>query len=534
MKILESIIKNITVFNDRAQIFRTAEFEVEKGEHILRFENLPASVESKSVQVNGKGAVILKNIKFKKVFFEEITNETVVKLQNEKQKLEIIIDEINDDIENAEKELEFIENIAQKTVHTNEKSKSELNPNNWIKMVEFYRNKLDSLNKEIRLKNLDLAKEENKLGKIQNEINQAGRSHNKTKNVVDVVVTAEEKTKVWLLLSYIVYGASWKPAYNIRVSSDEKTVLLEYNAQIKQFTGEDWKDVTVKLSTAQVQVGGTLPKLAPWHVDIYYPPVMSPVMQNVKFKTAKPKKGSKKRAILKEKEYEKLDFFEEAPPMIEKPTAQVEQKATSSVFTTEGKNTVLSDNLDYTVTILLTEFNAEFNYFAVPKLSPIAYLKAKVKNTTDFPLLTGGMNVFFDNSFVAESQLKHVLPDSDFDLSLGADESIKIEHKLVKKYNQHEGVFTKKNVEILEYETKIKNNKKTNISITVKDNIPVSQNDNIKVDLIIPKYKEDSKTLKIDKQGIITQKIEIEPGKELKQNLKFEVEYQKDIKITGL
>ena len=63
MNILESKITKVTVFNDRAQVTRVAQTDTTKGEHIFRFENLPESIEEKSIQVNGLGKVLLKEIK---------------------------------------------------------------------------------------------------------------------------------------------------------------------------------------------------------------------------------------------------------------------------------------------------------------------------------------------------------------------------------------------------------------------------------------------------------------------------------------
>lgn len=526
MQILNSKIVNVTVFADRAQIQKIAEVEIEKGDHVLRFENLPKNVESKSVQVNGKGNALLKNIKFKKEYFAETSNDKLQKLKKEEDVINYKIDELNNVIENAEKELEFIENIAQKTVQSGEKSKPELDPESWMKMVGFYRTKLDELNKEIREKNIELEKEENILSKIESEISQFGNESTKIKNVVDVVVVVEEKTKIGLLLSYIVYGAGWKPVYNARISSDRK-VLLEYNATIVQNTGEDWKDVSVKLSTAQVQIGGQLPQIKPWYIDVFdEKPLMAPKEEKIR-SFAKSKKKSSKM----------LDSFDDiisTAHTIKKPKVKVKNNETSSVFETTGKYTILSDNLESTVTISLEEFEAKFNYFATPKLSPIAYLIASVKNSSNFALLSGGINVFFENNFVAETKLKNVLPNNEFKLSLGVDEGVHIEYKLLKKYNKHEGVFTKKNVQIYEYLTIIQNSKETGISISIKDNIPVSRNDNIKVDLIVPKYKEDTENLKIDKQGLITQDFILDSKEERKIQLKFEVEYQKDLVISGL
>ena len=60
----------------------------------------------------------------------------------------------------------------------------------------------------------------------------------------------------------VVTGVTWQPYYDLHaVTSDGKTlpeVSLIYYANITQFTGEDWYDVTLALSTASSQARGRL------------------------------------------------------------------------------------------------------------------------------------------------------------------------------------------------------------------------------------------------------------------------------------
>lgn len=50
----------------------------------------------------------------------------------------------------------------------------------------------------------------------------------------------------------------------------------------------------------------------------------------------------------------------------------------------------------------LLHLEPSFEYETVPKLAAHAFLKAKVKNDTDYALLEGPANVFLDNNFVSK------------------------------------------------------------------------------------------------------------------------------------
>jgi hypothetical protein len=64
--------------------------------------------------------------------------------------------------------------------------------------------------------------------------------------------------------------------------------------------------------------------------------------------------------------------------------------------------------------------------------------------------------------------------------------------------------------------------------------IPVSDDASIEVKLIEPKYKEDTDSLIINKQGLIERKITVKSNEEISEKLKFTVEYSKDIRVQGI
>ena len=57
-----------------------------------------------------------------------------------------------------------------------------------------------------------------------------------------------------------------------------------------------------------------------------------------------------------------------------------------------------------------TRLAATLQFQSTPKLIEAAFLSANANNTTDYPLLAGPMNTFFDDTFVATSNLKTVMP----------------------------------------------------------------------------------------------------------------------------
>ncbi len=528
--IIQSQITKVTVYSDRAEISRSTENELIQGDHLLIFDMLPDHTESNSIQVRGIGNAALKDVKFRTVYFDEHPDSDLTVLHAQEIELADRMNELDDTIKHSEQEKSFIEDIAKSiTSAAGENYTPEIDPQKWIKMVEFYRNKLDTLDRDIRTAQKDKNIIHNKIKKLSKEIKEIAGRNRKQKNQVEASIEMKETGKLTLELSYIVYGPSWKPVYNISVASAEKILTLTYNALIQQNTSEDWNDAAIRLSTARPNINGQQPELTPWHLSLYrpvriqassapeLPPVRSAAMSQM-FKV------SDEDAYPEEECLAEMDIAE----------SSVETGITSAVFNVNGINTIKSDNQQYKVTILIQDFPAVFRYSSVPKLSPYAYLKSMVKNDTDFPLLPGETNVFLDNNFVASAYQELIAPSEEFWTFLGIDESISVDHKFIKKFIVTEGLISKTTKIRYEYLITVKNKKKSEEDVVIWDQLPISGNEEIKVELVEPVYKSDSAKLKMNESRFLEWFFKMKPGEEVKIPFIFVVEYPKNSEVAGL
>lgn len=58
--------------------------------------------------------------------------------------------------------------------------------------------------------------------------------------VIGILLSVKEAADIQLLVSYVVSNAGWKPKYDLRVSSKERTMQMSYFGMVEQSTGEDW------------------------------------------------------------------------------------------------------------------------------------------------------------------------------------------------------------------------------------------------------------------------------------------------------
>ena len=193
-------------------------------------------------------------------------------------------------------------------------------------------------------------------------------------------------------------------------------------------------------------------------------------------------------------------------------------------------SSIPSDNSPQKIPVTTAALAANPEYLTTPKLQAAAFLTAKAVNSSDFPLLTGAMNVFLDGTFVATSTLRTVMPGEKFDLALGADEGISVRHKRVQRFTEDTGLTSSGKRVTYEYILTLQNNKKTAARVIVADQIPVSRNEKIVVKQLAP----DTKELKPAPDGTLKWTLDLKPAEKRELTLKFSIDHPNDVQVTGL
>jgi uncharacterized protein (TIGR02231 family) len=210
---------------------------------------------------------------------------------------------------------------------------------------------------------------------------------------------------------------------------------------------------------------------------------------------------------------------------------EINEENTSFSFVLPRKVDIVSDGQPHRVSISTANADAAMTYYTVPKLVQNAFLKAKMKNPFQFPLLTGPIGVFFDQKLVGTASLNEtVLKDGEINLSLGIDEAIKIERKLQNKNTDYAGVFSKETKITFEYAIELTNGKSKEVTIDLNDQFPISRNEKIVVEMLTPKGNDAT----VNDEGIISWKVTLAPGAKKSIPVKYSIAYPKDTTITGL
>jgi uncharacterized protein (TIGR02231 family) len=498
-------ISYVTVFTNNAMIKKEGKVSLKKGENTIELSDFTPAMLDSSLQLKmiGSSEIKISDVKVQQTFLQKIQHEKIKKLQS---KLDQLLSQITTNT-NQVAIITSSNDFLKRTTPFSQNQK--VLPSEMEAHAKFLENSLaQNYNRiaKIELQNTDLQKEK---APLEQELKLL-ETPEQSKSIQISLSSPRDLKDQKFEISYMINNAHWNPQYILNADTNTKKVQWSDFASISQSSGEDWTNASIEISTAKPFGTKAPAALEAWYIDTYHPPRSAYVQLEMMEKRETPTK-----AMI-------ADSYAE-------PVTQ--QESTSFSFVLPGKITIPSDNQPHKVFIASSSNEADFHYRAVPRLSLAAYLTAVLNNPFPFPLLSGKMTLLLDGKVVdIRTTAKTIFPQEEVQLSLGADESIKIEHKQKKKFNKESGIISKETQVIYEYTNEVTNGKNKPIHITIEDHFPVSQNEQIKVVLDMPQKN----SAKITNEGIITWDLELKAHEQKVLPVNFTVSHPEKINITGL
>ncbi|HEX3729952.1 MAG TPA: mucoidy inhibitor MuiA family protein, partial [Opitutaceae bacterium] len=286
---VNSAITAVTVYSDRAVVTRSAAVDVDRPETVEAvFARLPAGLQEASLHADGSGTAgaTLLDVTGRPVYVDHPADERIRDLDAQLKQLETQQRQIDDDRAELKARRASLAKVESTETRPGDKQPRPT-LEDLSQLEEFMsagRVKIAAALRDLDQRADDLAA---KREALQSQLSALrGSGGNSYKSVV-VRFAAARAGRVELEVSYTVFGATWSPSYDARVSDAGRAVALGYFGQVRQSTGEDWKNVALTLSTARPSLGGSPPTLPAWSVDLYVPPVTAAAMDEYRDKTVK-------------------------------------------------------------------------------------------------------------------------------------------------------------------------------------------------------------------------------------------------------
>lgn len=546
MKIdLDSTITEVTVYPSGGQVTRQATAAVDgAGEHALSFVGLPMQLDSASFRATGSGpaGTRILSVESTQEFHDAAPEESLTRLRDEIEQLGQSIQLLDERNGLLAKQEQWLTSLGEQSARSLAwgLARGTAKPSDASGLLAY----TDEESQRLATARQELQRQRNEtqrtLDARHRELARLSGAYHPDRLTAVVRIETAEAGEVTLNLSYLVYGAGWRPRYDARVDADSANVSLTQQALVTQNTGEDWQQVALSLSTARPSATVRLPdEPDPWYLDVYQPaPPPMPKMARARAPLAF---GGAADGFAAQ-----ASMAMPSAPMMEEPvayqardmalaTADVEQSGAAQVFHIGGASDVPSDGSPHTLGIGVYDLPCRLEYISEPVISEGAHLRALPKNTTGTVLLPGEMYVFHagaaGDEYVGATNLELTAQDAELTLYLGIDSNVTIKRELIER-DTDKGNILQTGIRrvTLGYRVTLANRTRTAQHVILKDRMPVPRHERIKIKPLDFRPQPTSKT----KLEQMTWDMQLAAGEERKIEWRFTIEAPADLNVTNM
>lgn len=539
---LTTTITGVTVYPDRAQVTRAGATRLDApGEHTLRIGGLPLALLSDSVRASGKGPAGMRILAVEQSHEANPTapEATLQALQTEIERLEREIALLDERLRSVEERQGWLRTLGDQAARSlawgiaRGATKPE-DASSLFSYADEQAQYLASSRQEIQTTRNETQRT---LDARRRELSRLGGAGQPDRLVASVRIETTAAGEVQIELSYLLYGASWRPRYDARVEAAAGRVRLTQQALVSQRTGEDWANVALALSTARPSAATRLPdEPDPWYLDLYKPaPIPPPAPAPRAYKGRAAMSAGFAADTASPMLAQAMEAMEEAPVEAEFAGAAIERAGSAQVFRVSGGVGVPSDGEPHLFGIGEYEAPAKIDYVAQPVYSPGAHMRATATNTAGRVLLPGELHVFQagagGDEYVGQTRLELTAENAELPLYLGVDDNLTVKRELVER-DTDKGSLLQRGVRktTFGYRVTLANRTGAAQHVTLQDVLPVPRNERIKLNTLEMRPQPSART----KLEQLTWELDLAPNEEKRVEWRFVVESPTDGDVTNL
>lgn len=521
-------IESARVYNNSAELKHKTTAQVPAGTSEIVITNVANYLNESTVQIRVPKHVTVMSVQFTNAYVEEYDNNQdsplIKPVKEEIEKKETELKAVLNKLSAEQGSLEILDE-NQSLEKTQNFSVTEL-----AKLVDFYKSKKIELSNAIDAleKQSKELKEELMILKGKLTFNETSAEKTSQGKLI-VNVMSNQAGSIPLEISYLTNQATWQPAYEMRIDKINAPIQMLYKAEVVQNTGIDWKNVKLSLTSGQANQNTIAPELNTWFVDYYAnyarqneDAVLEELVVNSYSTTAKTMEGRPNASFVQtlQAQVPGLDITTGQSTVSD--YTQINESQLNVTFDIDIPYTILSNGKQHSVSLKEVSVPATYTYLTIPKLDNNVYLVAKIKDYSQYNMLSGQANVVFDGMYVGKTYINPNSYKDELQLSLGKDPNISVDKKVVSDKSGTKMLSSKKEQNFT-YEITVRNNKKENIELLVEDQVPVSKNKDIEISLT------DKKGADFDEEtGKLSWKINLKSNSSEKIRFGYQVKSDKN------
>lgn len=477
-------ITDVTIYNSSAEIHYEEEVPLKSGKNIIVFTGLTPFIVENTLNVscsNPQVNIVTVTDKIDYIKEGKRYNEKVIQLQDSINFVNTILGLTKGNIEALE---------VEKGLLFKNEAIGGLSEGVLVSEIEkasaFFHKRYTQINTQL----FHLYQKEKKLvadtGKMNNQLKEMTTNSLGSTSEIRVVVNSPLSQKATFKFKFLTERGGWAPIYDFKYQGNGKPLQFVFRANVFNATGIPWKDVNIKLSTANPIQGFDLPTL-----------------------NSKEKKPAPKASI----NYgnQTVEF------------RQIEVSNTIAEFKIEHEYTIPSDAQPYLVEVDAYNMQAEFNYLLIPKLEPYGFLMAKIPDWNKYNLIPGTTNIYNHGTYMGKTFLETYSENDTLSLYLGKDKNIQSTRKEINTEKSRiivgNHAVDKTTIEIV-----IKNNNNQPFNIEMIDQVPLlDKSDKEKMNI-----SDIENALYNKKEGMLTWKFVINPNQTTNINFGYVIKTPKE------
>ncbi len=511
-QLVNSEVESVIIYLDGVEVSRSKSVSITPGKTKIIFTGLSHRLDDKTIQIKSSEDIAIHSITTKIDHLTKSEEKPRIKqvrdsLKLMKRKAQYIKDEQN--AYAVEKTMV----IANQHLSGKDKGVSTIELK---QAADFYRSRIKEINLAVSKSDVSLGEYNAVIAVLRKELQELNASNSFQQGEISILVSAKVATKSTFTVKYLVSSAGWVPIYDIKVADINQPIELIYRAKVYNNTGIDWKNVKMKLSTADPHMSASKPILTPWYLN--YKTKSSSLYKNkyrlVGVYNQQLDVNTGNLADLSAKK--EGEFF----------YSEISVSDLSAEFEIAKAYTIPADANAYIVEIKEIKIPATYKHYSAPKLDRNAYLIARVGNWEELDLVEGQANIYFGGTYIGQSYINTRSVSDTLDISMGRDKKILVTRVKKKEFSSKKFIGSNRK-EVYAYEIMVKNNRKSPIEIDIVDQLPVSQDSEIQVSKI-----EISGAKENELSGELKWKYKLEPGETKTINLSFSIKYPKNKPIT--
>lgn len=527
---METAITSVVVYPDRARLTRRGTVKLKIGLHRVEISDLSIMLEPESTRVSARGNVPtrLVGLQLQKRFYQQTPAEYVRELENQYESANDELDRLNAGIELVSNQSARLSDLAGHTaIYARAVARGETTVEKQLELFDSLRKRRERLEEEAQNLHILQREQVRKIEKLKKQLDQVQSVKPRERYAAVVEIEVMQAGEVSIEMVYMVRLAGWEPIYDFRLVEETggTRLDLDFLAQIKQSSGENWGGVSLSLSTARPALNSILPELDPWYIGPM--PTPHPLRMERRLKegdTGPVTPMMQAAAVHEQSELESSGLYE-----AEYAAAGVESAWTAVSYQVPGRVVIPSDNEPHKVTIARLSLDPQTDYICTPKAAQAVYRRARAQNNSPLTLLPGAANLFAGDEYIGTTRLDLIAPEGEMELYLGVDDRVVVRRELKKRQVDKALIGGKRRMHFA-FQIELENRTGSDISLTLKDHIPLSRHEDLKVKLI----SAEPEPAVQDELNMLEWVLSLAPAGTAVVRYDFDVEHPADMIVAGL